>query len=219
MIRGYRRGHDKSDRYESCPSAKTADKTVSTEIHLRIAVSSRSAGRGFTDRGIHAFTTAALAGLTVLAQLAFGVMSISSGSAANAMTIKTSTVTVTARLLLTIPVKVVCAPLPDTAIADDVSVSIEQANSKTTISSASTFLAGGPGSFEVQNPLLFTCDGTTKNTVKFSMVGSGPFHAGAAIITIDASHTAGTCQSPRFCQTTGSESAQLGPVAVTLVKA
>jgi hypothetical protein len=163
-----------------------------------------------------------LAGLAVLAQLAFGVMSISSVSAANAVTIGTGTVTVSARILVTIPVKVVCAPLTDTAIADSVNVSIEQASGKTTVSTGSGLVAGGPSSFEPQDPLFLNCDGTTKNTVKVSVLpgqGSGPFHAGAAIITINVSHTAGTCPSPGFCQATGSESAQLGPVAVKLVKA
>jgi hypothetical protein len=46
--------------------------------------------------------------------------------------------------------------------------------------------------------------------------GSGPFHGGSAIFTVQASHAAGTCEFPGFCQTTGVESAQLGPVQVRM---
>jgi hypothetical protein len=133
----------------------------------------------------------------------------------NGMTITVGTPMLTSRLLLTVPVSVVCAPLPDTPISDFVSVSVEEAYGRS-VSTGSATVGGGPGSVYGGNTFL-TCDGVTQNVVMLSVLpdsGSGPFHGGGAIFTVQASHAAGTCEFPGFCQATGSEGAQVGPTSI-----
>jgi hypothetical protein len=127
--------------------------------------------------------------------------------------------TVSARILVTVPVTVVCASLPDPNTAlDQVSVSIEQASGRTTVSTGSGSVSGGPFSPSGGQPFL-TCDGSTQNIVVVKVLpdsGSGPFHTGLAIFTVNATHVSGSCTP--FCQATGSESAQFGPASVRMRK-
>jgi hypothetical protein len=124
----------------------------------------------------------------------------------------------TARILMEVPATVVCDSLGgDQTLSDSVTVSVRQASGRT-ISTGSGHVAGGPFSVFGGVPFL-TCDGTTVNTVVVSVLpdaGSGPFHGGPAIITVDAGHSVGTCVFPGFCQTTGSESAHIGPTAINI---
>lgn len=132
------------------------------------------------------------------------------------MTITVGAATLTNRILVTVPVTIVCAPLTDPSTAlDDVSVSIEQASGRT-VSTGSGEVSGGPFSNSGGQPFL-TCDGSTQNIVAVIVLpgsGSGPFHGGPAIFTISATHASGSCTP--FCQETGSESAQFGPASVSI---
>ncbi len=84
-----------------------------------------------------------------------------------------SPVTVTDRILVAVPVTIVCDPLPNTPFETDVHVTLEQASG----SSVSTGTGGSGG------PL--TCDGVTQNALVVDVTpdsGSGPFHGGGAIV-------------------------------------
>jgi hypothetical protein len=159
-----------------------------------------------------------LVGLALVAPVALGAIGMSSVSADTGITLTIGKPTLTDRLLVAVPVTVVCAPLPDTTLVDSVSVTVEQA-SRRTISSGTGTVMGGPGSFQPSNPPFLTCDGITPNKVSVSFLptqGSGPFNVGKAIITVSAVHSAGSCSFPGFCQATGSESVQVGPTSVKL---
>jgi len=160
-----------------------------------------------------------LVGLAIAAPLALVATGIPSASAQPSMTITVGKPTVTARILVTVPVTIVCASLPDPNTAeDDVSVSIEQASGRTTVSTGSGSVDGGPFSPSGGQPFL-TCDGSTQNIVVVKVLpdsGSGPFHTGLAIFTINARHVSGSCMPS--CQETGSESARFGPASVRMRK-
>jgi hypothetical protein len=101
-----------------------------------------------------------LVGLAIVAPLALVATGIPSASAQPSMTITVGKPTVTARILVTVPVTIVCASLPDPNTAeDDVSVSIEQASGRTTVSTGSGSVDGGPFSPSGGQPFL-TCDGS-----------------------------------------------------------
>jgi len=157
-----------------------------------------------------------LVGLAFLAPFALVAAAIPSASAQPSMTITVGKPTLAARILVTVPVTIVCAALPDPSTAlDEVSVSIEQASGRT-VSTGSGEVSGGPFSPSGGQPFL-TCDGSTQNIVAVTVLpasGSGPFHGGPAIFTISATHASGSCTP--FCQETGSESAQFGPASVSI---
>ena len=138
-------------------------------------------------------------------------LSSPAGAAGMSVTVG-SPIQVANRLLVTVPVNVVCDPLDGTPIADNVSVQIEQVNGKS-VSSGQATLSGGPAS-PVRGDTFLTCDGTTVNTLNVKIVGSGPFHGGGAIVSASASHAVGSCTF--FCTTTASESASPGPTPVNL---
>jgi hypothetical protein len=156
-----------------------------------------------------------VAGLAFLAPLALIATGLPPASAQNSVTITVGKVKLTDRILVTVPVNIVCAPLPDTAIGDDVSVSIVEAVGKQ-VSTGSGEVGGGPDSAFGGQPFL-TCDGSTNNIVVVSVLpasGSGPFKKGKAIFTIRVTHTTGTCSNG--CQETASESGQFGPASVNM---
>jgi hypothetical protein len=123
-----------------------------------------------------------------------------------------------ARLLVEVPTTVVCQSLGgDTTLVDSVTVSLWQASGRD-ISTGSGRVQGGPFSLSGGTAFL-TCDGSTQNRVVVSVLpdsGSGPFHGGPAVITVDASHAVGTCMFPGFCQTTASESDHIGPSSIKI---
>jgi hypothetical protein len=145
--------------------------------------------------------------------LASAVVDVSQASADAGVVITIGKATLTNRLLVNIPVTVVCAAIPgaDTEF-DLVQVSLQQAVAKS-VSSGSGSLSGG--SFD-GNAGLFTCDGLTANTFNVSFIpgsGSGPFKGGGAILTVNASHTTEDCP---FCGVVASEGTQLGPQSIKL---
>jgi hypothetical protein len=113
---------------------------------------------------------------------------------------------VTNRLLVSVPIQVVCQPIGnpgDITLNDSVSVSLSQANGQS-VSTGSAMVSSGP--FSPQNPTgtgLFTCDGSTLNTLTVQVLGNGTFHGGGAILTASAFHSTGTRIFQRFCQSTG----------------
>ncbi len=153
----------------------------------------------------------ALAGAGLLSSFAFA----GSAQADNNLTATVGSATLTARILVDVPVKVVCAPLGGSyVVADTVSVSIQEASGKT-VSSGSGQVAGG--SF-YGDPPLFTCDGSTTNVVTVPILpgtGSGPFHKGKAIVTVNVSHSTDDCQYGG-CGGGGTASAVIGPEAVKI---
>jgi len=154
-------------------------------------------------------------GLIVLAQLALSATGLPSASADSGMTVALGQPTLTSRLLVTVPVTVVCDPLSDPTYSDDVYVSIQQASGRS-VSTGSGRVDGGPQSMGPSAP-VFTCDGTTQNAISVSVVpdiGSSPFHGGPAIFQVYASHSAGTCSY--YCVVTATESGHVGPISVNL---
>jgi hypothetical protein len=129
-------------------------------------------------------------------------------SAQTAMAVSYGTVKVSARILVTVPVRVVCAGLGGTFEADSLTVSLLQANGRA-ISSGQTQLNSG---IMFGTGPLFVCDGSTVNKIKVSVLptaGSGPFNPGSAVITVTATHS----------ESATTESDQLGPRVVTLLAA
>src|SRR6516164_10847585 len=101
-----------------------------------------------------------LLGVPLLALSALGLGSASQASAQSDMSLTIGKPTVTSRLLVDVPVTIVCAPLSDPTISDDVSVSVQQASGRS-ISTGSASVFAGPYSMNQSNPPFLTCDGTT----------------------------------------------------------
>jgi hypothetical protein len=118
-----------------------------------------------------------------------------------------SPVTVTDRVLVTVPVTIVCDPLPNTPFQSEVSVTVEQASSSS--------VSNGTG----QSFPSLTCDGVTQNSLMVDVTpnsGSGPFHGGGAIVSASFFYaTAVSCGSGCFFMET-SESGSTGPTAVSV---
>lgn len=118
-----------------------------------------------------------------------------------------SPVTVTDRVLVAVPVTIVCDPLPNTPFQNEVSVTVEQA-------SGSSVTNGTGQSF----PSLI-CDGVTQNSLIVDVTpssGSGPFHGGGAIVSASFFYsTAVSCGPGCFFMETG-ESGSIGPTAVSV---
>jgi hypothetical protein len=142
------------------------------------------------------------------------VLGASSGaSASGSLTVSLgSPLQVTNRVMVTVPVHVVCDPLTGDTAVDRVYVQVQQANGKS-ISSGSATIEAGPVSPYRGTPFL-TCDGSTVNTVNVNVVGNGPFHGGGAIVTAAATHSVGFCSF--FCQITDTETAAIGPMGAQL---
>jgi hypothetical protein len=152
---------------------------------------------------------------TVLFATAMFGLAASSAGATGIMTITVGTPTVTNKLLVTVPVQVVCdAQNGDPTEMDLVHVDLSQANGKT-VTTGSGQVAGGPGDFFTNNvgPFL-TCDGKTVNNVAVTVLGNGQYKGGGAIITVNASQSVGTGCS--FGCVTASESATVGPTGIKL---
>jgi hypothetical protein len=152
-----------------------------------------------------------LAGGGLLSSVGFA----GSAQADNNLTATVGPASLAARILINVPVNVVCAQLGGTyVISDTVSVSIQEASGKT-VSSGSGQVVGG--SFYGAPP-LFTCDGSTNNVVTVPVLpstGSGPFHNGKAIVTVTVFHSTDNCQFGG-CGGGGAASAVLGPEAINI---
>jgi hypothetical protein len=131
------------------------------------------------------------------------------------LTATLGTATLTARILIRVPVKVVCAQLGGTyVVSDSVTISVQEASGKTVSSGSGQVFGGG----FYGDPALFTCDGSTKNVVTVPVLpatGSGPFHRGRAIVTVNVSRSTDDCQFGG-CGGGGSASAVIGPRALKI---
>ncbi len=113
------------------------------------------------------------------------------------------------RVVVTVPVTVVCDPLPDTPVSSSVSVSLTQAVGQE-IAHASGQVSSFGSSFLV-------CDGVTANVVRVQVQASNiPFHGGPAVISAFASYSTGILFAPCCFSTTNSETGSTGLVAVRL---
>jgi hypothetical protein len=143
-----------------------------------------------------------------------------SAGATEAMTVTVgSPVQITDRLMVTVPVQVVCAPIGnpgDITTSDTVTVSLSQANGRSVSHGTATVSAGPSSPYNPNSPGFLTCDGATVNPVTLQVLGSGPFHGGGAIISVTAAHSVGTCIFPGYCPADASESASVGPMGVNL---
>ncbi len=121
-----------------------------------------------------------LAGVIGAAGILLTTLSAAPASAAT-NTITIGPATLTARVLVTVPVIVVCDPLGTASDTFDqaVSVMVTQASGRA--------VATGQGGAEAISPqFIFTCDGVTQNHVVVDVLpsqGSPPFHGGPAIIS------------------------------------
>jgi len=133
---------------------------------------------------------AALCSVTLLS-LGLVLGASSTAGASGSVTVSVgSPIQVTNRVMVSVPVKVVCDPLAGDTFVDRVYVQVQQANGRD-VSSGSASFEAGPGSPFKGAPFL-TCDGSTVNTVTVNVVGNGPFHGGGAIVTAAATHTVGS---------------------------
>jgi len=121
-------------------------------------------------------------------------------------------ITVTNKLLISVPLTVVCDPLPNIPFQDLVSVQVTQARGKS-VRHAQGFFTGA------SQPYL-TCDGPTQNQLTVLAMPdptSGPFGPGPAILTASAVHqTAESCGFPGCFTNFQSESGSTGPIPVSL---
>jgi hypothetical protein len=120
-------------------------------------------------------------------------------------------ITLTNRLLLIVPVTVVCDPLPNAPTMDSVTVTINQAQGKT-IAHAS----GSVGGFA--SPFL-TCDSTTENHVVVLAspdVNGSPFRPGKAVLTASATHGTAISCGPGCSFGLQTETGSEGPQAVKI---
>jgi hypothetical protein len=109
----------------------------------------------------------------------------------------------TVKIAISVPVTIVCDPLPDPGVASTVLVQIKQANGKQ-ISTASGALYATPG-----RGTILTCDGSTQNNVVVQALpdqGSGPFKNGAAYVTASFNYTGGIDYGNGYYSQTSSES-------------
>jgi hypothetical protein len=129
------------------------------------------------------------------------------------MTVSVGSPSLSARLLVTVPVTVSCSPFDPslTVFSESVGATVAQASGRS--------IAHGSGSqfAFITQPMLFACDGTsTTIPVQVSADTTGvPFHAGKAIVSASAGAAAGTCFGPR-CFGNTTQSATLPPVVVRL---
>lgn len=126
----------------------------------------------------------------VAASLGCAALAVSSG-AAQAMTVSVGSPSLSARLLVTVPVTVSCSPFDPslTLFSENVGATVEQASGRSIAHGSASQLVFQP------EPMLFVCDGTnTTIPVQVSADTTGvPFHAGKAIVSASAGAAAGTC--------------------------
>jgi hypothetical protein len=114
-----------------------------------------------------------------------------------------SPVTLTNRVLVTVPVTVVCDPIADIGTST-LFVTVTQASGQAVATGSAIDQAFPP------QPPLFTCDSVTQNNFVMNILpdmGSPPFHGGGAIVQVFFSI---------FSFTSGSETGSSGPTPVTI---
>lgn len=146
--------------------------------------------------------------------LVAALVPVSAGASAGDMTVTTVTrLQLTNRVLVAVPVSVVCTDFPGlTATFDDVTVAIKQASGHSTADGRGELFGGGGN-------LLFTCDGTTVNRFVVPVLtnpGSSPFHGGPAIATVFAFRQEGLICGVMCLTNVQNLTASTGPVPVKL---
>ena len=119
-----------------------------------------------------------LAGAVGAGVLLTALTALPAGAATNTVTIG-APVTLTYRILVAVPVTVVCDPVAGTVQEIDVSVAVTEAVGKKVASGQATDASISP------QPPLLTCDGVTQNHLVVDVIpagGSPPFRYGGAII-------------------------------------
>jgi hypothetical protein len=152
-----------------------------------------------------------LAGVPFAFALALAAPTAASASTPMRITVG-APITVANKLLISVPVTVVCDPLPNVPMQDFVSVQVTQARGKS--------VSHATGFFTSSSQPYLTCDGTTANELTVLAMPdstSGPFNPGPAVLTAMAFHeTATSCGVPGCFTNFQSESASTGPVPVSL---
>jgi hypothetical protein len=137
--------------------------------------------------------------------IAAALLPVSASASTGELTITLGTPTVAARVLVSVPMAVVCTDIPGpTPVSDIVFVSLEQASGQSV-----TQGTGQLGQFFFPT-LLLTCDGVTVNHLTVSVLanaGGTPWHGGPAILSAFVI---------RFYLDNESISASTGPVTVNL---
>ena len=99
-----------------------------------------------------------------------------------------SPIRLTSRLLVEVPLEIICDPLPNTPYQNEAYVYLTQASGQT--------VNRGSG-YRSSYPPSLVCDGTTVNRVVAQVLpdaDSGPFHGGSAILSASAYYqTAQSC--------------------------
>jgi len=123
---------------------------------------------------------------------------VSASASTNTLSIG-SPITLTDRVLVTIPMTIVCDPV-DSPFSSFIDFSLKQADGQS-VSTASGEIFSSP-------PALI-CDGVTQNTTPLNLTpnaGSGPFHGGGAILAV----------SFHYCSFSFCETGSFGPAPVQL---
>lgn len=125
-------------------------------------------------------------------------------------------ITLTNRLLIRIPVTIVCDPLPNTPVYSSVGADIQQASGKQ-INRGYGYIYND---IRENSPPTWTCDGVTKNLIILELLpdsNSGPFHGGPAIIRVQAAYqTAALCGSNYCWSDLQTDYADTGFISVTI---
>jgi hypothetical protein len=143
----------------------------------------------------------------LLAVPVVAAVSAATAIAAQAMTITLGQPSLSARVAITVPVTVSCAPPSDPSLplsSAGVSVSVEQAAGKQIAHGVTSLnFMGGPV------PPPFTCDGTnqTLNVTVLADPSGAPFHGGQAVVSASAFASFGFIEG---------QSASVGPTALHL---
>lgn len=115
-----------------------------------------------------------LAGAIVAGLLLTALSAAPADAATNTITV--GSVTLTDRVLVMVPVTIVCDPLSATSFDSVLDVTVTQASGKA-VATGETFLS--------PIPILFACDSVTPNNLVvdvFPNAGSPPFHGGKPIV-------------------------------------
>jgi hypothetical protein len=128
-----------------------------------------------------------LAGAIVAGLLLTGLSAAPAAATTNTITTG-SPVTLKDRVLVTVPLTVVCDPLPGPNFDTTVNVTVTQASGRA--------VATGSTGTETTPAPLFTCDGVTPNHLVLKVLpgsGSPPFHGGGAIVQASFNIFSFTC--------------------------
>jgi hypothetical protein len=152
-----------------------------------------------------------IATIVIVVMLALGSMQSAGAAGTVTVTLQSTRLKLTNRLLVTVPVVIVCDPLPNTPAFSQVSVSIQQASGQR--------VNRGFGTVSSFGSSFLTCDGTTTNLVMVQVLpdaNSGPFHGGSAFVSASATYSTGESCGVGCFFNTQSESGTSGLLSVRL---